>query len=188
MLSQMKNKTIYREKIYKMLYMYNNHRNISLQLVFNLNLNLSYDSTFPIEVLCLHRWFNNWRYFTGDFSNNEIEKKVYLLMLILKPTVKPTYCNRFALKKFAPSPVFFSALWATAISFNETSNRSYGTLGWSSLRPLSKVFSLFVPNYRHRGSCGSPRVESGSGGRWEVAGTTFVEWNFNWPHVSPSTF
>lgn len=76
------------------------------------------------------------------------------------------YCNRFTLKKFAlPPPFLSSGLWATAISFNETSNRSYGTLGWSSLRPLAKVFSLFVPNYRHRGSCGSPRVESGSGGR-----------------------
>lgn len=152
---------------------------------YSILINLSCDLTLLIEVPCSHRWSNNWRYFTGDFLSNNW-KKGYLLTLVSLPTAKPTYCN--TLKKFAPSPFFSSALWATAISFNETSNRSYGTLGWSSLQPLSKVFSLFVPNYRHRGFCGSPRVESRSGGRWEVAGATFAEWNFNWPHVSPSTF
>ena len=108
----------------------------------SISINLWLDLTFP-EFLP-HRGSNNHDV-ALKISQTTIVGRGLFSCSFTNPLSSNSNATGSPLRGSPPPPLSF---WATAISFNETSNRSYGTLGWSSLRPLSKVFSLFVLNYR----------------------------------------
>lgn len=118
-------------------------RNLQFQLIFDpIRYFRSRSTILAIENLII-----------GDIGLSEIFQTTivsgesYFLPRVL---TSPSNPNRWSASGSFLRSLSSPASRAMAISFNETSNRSYGTPGWSSLRPLLKVFSLFVPNYRQR--------------------------------------